>query len=64
MLSLDVALLVAGAQERGEVEARVSRLLSEAATAADVIFMCAHGILFPLCLPGAININSFTPPCV
>ena len=39
ILSLDVALLIAGARERGAVEARVTALLAEAVTAGDVIFM-------------------------
>lgn len=39
VMMLDVALLVAGAKERGELEARVSGLLADATAAGDVILM-------------------------
>lgn len=39
VMMLDVALLIAGAKERGELELRVSGLLADAAAAGDVIFM-------------------------
>ena len=41
MLSLDVGLLVAGAKERGELESRVTNILSECREAGNVILMCA-----------------------
>jgi ATP-dependent Clp protease ATP-binding subunit ClpC len=37
ILSLDVALLMAGAKERGELEARITSLLHEVRKAGDVI---------------------------
>lgn len=40
-MALDVGLLIAGAKERGELEARVAGLLADAAATGDVIFMCA-----------------------
>ena len=39
VMVLDVALLVAGARERGELESRVTGLLADAAAAGDVILM-------------------------
>lgn len=39
LLQLDVALLISGAKERGEVESRVTRLLSEIKDAGDVILV-------------------------
>lgn len=39
VMSLDVAMLIAGCKARGTVEARVSALLSDAAEAANIIFM-------------------------
>ena len=45
VLSLDVGLLVAGAKERGELESRVTNILSECREAGDVILMCAPKML-------------------
>ncbi|GBF96568.1 ATP-dependent Clp protease ATP-binding subunit [Raphidocelis subcapitata] len=39
VLQLDVALLIAGAKERGELESRVTRLLAETKEAGDVVLM-------------------------
>lgn len=39
VLQLDVGLLIAGAKERGELESRITRLISEAKSAGNVILM-------------------------
>ena len=41
MMQLDLGLLIAGAKERGELESRVTGLLSEIRAAGDVVLMCA-----------------------
>ena len=38
-MALDVALLAAGSKARGELQSRVTRLLSDIAAAGDVILM-------------------------
>ena len=40
-MQLDLGLLIAGAKERGELESRVTGLLSEIRAAGDVVLMCA-----------------------
>jgi len=47
VLSLDVGLLVAGAKERGELESRVTNILSECREAGNVILMCADRAVSP-----------------
>ena len=39
-MQLDLGLLIAGAKERGELESRVTGLLSEIRAAGDVVLMC------------------------
>lgn len=39
ILQLDVALLIAGAKERGELESRVRNLLAEVASSGNIILM-------------------------
>lgn len=41
VMQLDLGLLIAGAKERGELESRVTNLLSEIRAAGDVMLMCA-----------------------
>ena len=43
-MQLDLGLLIAGAKERGELESRVTGLLSEIRAAGDVVLMCAPGL--------------------
>ena len=46
VLQLDVGLLISGAKERGELEARITDLLTEIAEAGNIILMCgpAHAL--------------------
>ena len=41
-MSLDIGLLISGAKERGELESRVTNILSECKDAGNVILMCAR----------------------
>ena len=44
VMQLDLGLLIAGAKERGELESRVTSLLSEIRAAGDVVLMCARSM--------------------
>ena len=46
VMQLDLGLLIAGAKERGELESRVTGLLSEIRAAGDVVLMCARELAF------------------
>ena len=49
VLALDVGLLMGGTKERGELESRVTNILSECRDSGNVILMCASHC--KLCLP-------------
>ncbi len=55
VLSLDVGLLVAGAKERGELESRVTNILSECREAGNVILMCAASATSPAAASCRLN---------
>lgn len=42
VMQLDLGLLIAGAKERGELESRVTGLISEIRAAGDVVLMCVN----------------------
>jgi hypothetical protein len=61
-MSLDVAMLIAGCKARGTVEARVSALLSDAAEAANIIFMCVPETPSRLPPPSSLPFYLLRPP--
>ena len=44
-MSLDLGLLISGAKERGELESRVTNILSECKDAGNIILMCDHACM-------------------
>ena len=69
VMQLDLGLLIAGAKERGELESRITGLLSEIRAAGDVVLMCApqhasqqrHSCLRQSCTASYQNPVSRTP---
>lgn len=49
VMSLDVALLMAGAKERGELEARVTTLISDVQKSGECLLGLSYGNRNPLC---------------
>ena len=68
-MQLDLGLLIAGAKERGELESRVTNLLSEIRAAGDVVLMCVPELasqkrLPPACVRSAMPaIEAPDPTC-